>query len=317
MPRRLRYIPPGGSLVEVTTRTIQGRFLLRPCRELNQIVVGILARAARLHDVKVMGAVYLSNHFHLLVWVEDAQQLARFMNYHNGNLAREAGRLHGWREKFWSRRYHAVLVSDEEEAQVARLKYLLSHGAKEGLVRSPLDWPGVHCATALLSGVPLEGRWGSANTTVLDGTRNIPDTKGSEIETLSLSPLPCWESLKEESLRSKLAGLLEQVELEAESTRPPGRGSLPCRRRCRRRILRQDPQSRPRSLARRPAPLVHAVRKKIREGLARGYRWFVAAYRQAARRLREGDRSVSFPIGSFPPPLPFVAPAAVAAARPP
>lgn len=30
MPRRLRFIPPEGSLVEVTTRTQQGRVLLRP-----------------------------------------------------------------------------------------------------------------------------------------------------------------------------------------------------------------------------------------------------------------------------------------------
>lgn len=45
MARDLRYVPPG-SLVEVTCRTIQGRFLLRPSRELNEIVYGILGRAA-------------------------------------------------------------------------------------------------------------------------------------------------------------------------------------------------------------------------------------------------------------------------------
>src|SRR5690242_7802871 len=44
----------------------------------------------------------------------------------------EAGRLVDWREKFWSRRYRAIVVSGEEGAQRERLKYVLSHGAKEG-----------------------------------------------------------------------------------------------------------------------------------------------------------------------------------------
>ena len=56
------------------------------------------------------------------------------MGYFNSNLAREAGRLVDWREKFWSRRYRAIVVSGEEGAQRERLKYVLSHGAKEGLV---------------------------------------------------------------------------------------------------------------------------------------------------------------------------------------
>jgi hypothetical protein len=36
------------------------------------------------------------------------------------------------------------------------------------------------------------------------------------------------------------------------------------------------------------------------------YSWFVAAYRSAAEKLKQGDREASFPIGSFPPGLPFV-----------
>ena len=48
------------------------------------------------------------------------------MEYLDGNLAKEAGRLHGWREKFWGRPYAHVVVSDEPEAQEQRLRYLLS-----------------------------------------------------------------------------------------------------------------------------------------------------------------------------------------------
>jgi len=140
MPRRLRFVPPG-SLVEVTCRTVQGRLLLRPSPILRDLTLGVLARAARLYPVEIHAFAFLSNHYHLLMTVPDAERLARFMNYLNSNLAREAGRLIRWREKFWGRRYQAILVSDEDAAQIERLRYVLSHGAKEGLVASPLDWP--------------------------------------------------------------------------------------------------------------------------------------------------------------------------------
>src|SRR5210317_776399 len=99
MARRLRFIPEGGALVEVTCRTIQGRFLLKPTVELESLVVGVLARAQRLYPVELHAYVFLSNHYHLLLSVESALDLAHFMNYLNSNLAREAGRLNGWKEK--------------------------------------------------------------------------------------------------------------------------------------------------------------------------------------------------------------------------
>jgi hypothetical protein len=49
MGRKLRYIPDGGALVEVTCRTLHGRLLLRPSPELNDIAAGILGRAQRLY----------------------------------------------------------------------------------------------------------------------------------------------------------------------------------------------------------------------------------------------------------------------------
>ena len=45
---------------------------------------------------------------------------------------------------------------------------------------------------------------------------------------------------------------------------------------------------------------------RVRDELWEGYRWFVAAFRDAAEKLRAGDRNAAFPAGSFPPALPFV-----------
>ena len=63
---------------------------------------------------------------HLLIWVDDALQLARFMGYVNSNFGREVARLRKWPDKVFSRRYQAIPVSNEEGAQVGRLKYVLS-----------------------------------------------------------------------------------------------------------------------------------------------------------------------------------------------
>ena len=63
MARRLRFIPEGGALVEVTCRTVQSRLLLRPSPELNDIIVGILGRAQRIYEVMVIAAAFASNHY--------------------------------------------------------------------------------------------------------------------------------------------------------------------------------------------------------------------------------------------------------------
>ena len=276
--------------------------LLRPSPVLNDVTLGVLARAARLASLLVHAYAFLSNHYHLLVRVADAQQLAEFMNYLNSNLAREAGRLARWREKFWGRRYQAVLVSDEEEAQVGRLSYVLAQGVKEGLVASPFDWPGAHCARALSDGTPVAGHWHDRTLESRAQRKNPPlDPQAFiEREELSLAPLPCWESLAPEQYRARVLGLIDEIEADAqrrqEETGKPPRG--------RDAVCRQDPHHEPNRIKRGPAPLVHAADPAVRRGLRMAYFAFLDAYRYAACRLRAGAMDFEFPAGAFPPPLP-------------
>ena len=303
MARRLRYIPPGGALVEVTCRTIQGRLLLRPSAGLNDVIRGVLARAARRSEVPIHAPAFLSNHYHLLLSVTDAQQLAEFMNYLNSNLAREAGRLARWREKFWGGRFQAVIVSDEEEAQVARLSYVLAQGVKEGLVASPFDWPGVHCAQALTEGTPLSGRW--HDRTLESGARRkgipIEPEAFMEHEELQLTPLPCWESIPPEEYRARVLQLIDAIEhdarrLQEETGKAPLGADAVCR---------QNPHHEPNRIKKGPAPLVHAVAPAVRRSLRKAYFAFRKAYRYAAHRLRAGATDFEFPVGAFPPRLPI------------
>lgn len=303
----MRYLPEGGGLVEVTNRTFQGRRLLRPGRKANAIITGAFGRAAERYPVALVALVCMSNHFHLILWVPDARVLARFMGYVKSKMARELGLLHGWTGKLWASRYKMALISSEEAAQVARLKYVLSQGAKEGLVATPLDWPGVHCAEALLTGRSLSGKWvdrtGWYRATERGGGRRVQDFV--ESVQLRFAPLPCWKHLSEQAYRAAVADLLAQIEDEAALYRKEAGIRLRARRQVRRRLLAVHPHTPAKPPKRTRAPRFHAASRQALEKLRAMYRAFVEAYRAAADELRRGNRTVPFPEGCFPPALPF------------
>src|ERR1700709_1212981 len=87
MSRPLRFIPDGGALVEVTCRTLQSRFLLRPRRDLDEIIVGVLGRAQRLYKVRFCGYMCASNHYHFCVADGAAAQSGLPLCYINSHLA--------------------------------------------------------------------------------------------------------------------------------------------------------------------------------------------------------------------------------------
>ena len=104
--------------------------------------------------------------------------------------------------------------------------------------------------------------------------------------------------------RTCCAGLIQQVETEGRSERE-SKGLQPLGVEA---VLRQNPTTRPNKTKKSPAPRFHAVSKAVRKGMWEAYATFVAAFREAADSLKAGDRSARFPVGSFPPALPFVIP---------
>ena len=159
MPRRKRFIAcrEEGTPVEVCSRSIHGRHLLTPTTDFVDVAGGTLGRALEVAPVELCGISMLSSHWHGILIVQDHKQLSRFMGHFNGNLAKEVHRLHDWPECVFPRRFTAMTISDEPEAQWARLKYILSQSVKEGLVESPYDWKGLHAAKPLAQGGYLEG----------------------------------------------------------------------------------------------------------------------------------------------------------------
>ena len=296
-------------MVEVTSRTLHERLLLRPSAEVNEIVKGIIGRAQSKFPVLIHAFVVLSNHWHALLSVDDAAQLAGFMGFVNGNIARELGRLHDWRQRFWGQRYRSIIVVDDDAA-VARFRYILRNGCKEGLVDRPEEWPGVSCVEALTGGAKLSGTWHDRTAESLARRRGQPADPARFTTTyeIELSSLPCWASLSAEEHQQACAALIADIETETRRERADSQ------RECvgREAVLSMHPHNRPVDAKRSPAPAVHASCSQARWTFRRAYAAFADAFRSAAAELREHGRA-EFPAGAFPPRLSFVPALAVAA----
>ena len=305
MARDPRMLYGESGLVEITSRVQQGRFLLLPSPAANDLILGVLGRAQAKYDVLIHAFIFMSNHFHLLLGVVSALQMSRFVGFVKGNIAKELGRLYDWREHFWGRRYHSAPVGnsrDSDETQIARLMYILANGCKEGLVASPLDWPGASSAKALYHGEQImKGTW-------YDRTAQFRAMKRGEnklfpsTETVHLSPCPFLEGRSVDERREFFVAAIHQIEEQTaeihrqNSTEPIGA----------RAIQRRKPHDKPKEFKPSPAPKFHAATPEEYWTMHEARKVKVEAYRDAAERLKRGETDVSFPPGCFPPPLPYV-----------
>jgi hypothetical protein len=77
MPSPLRFIPEEAKLwtdsqgrpiaiVEITVRTIQGRFLMKPTPENTHLLLGVIGRAQSRLGLELYAYAYLSNHGSIL-----------------------------------------------------------------------------------------------------------------------------------------------------------------------------------------------------------------------------------------------------------
>ena len=289
-------------LVEITSRTQHGRYLLRPSARSNDLILGALGRAQAKYGVYLHAFIILSNHFHMIMSVCSVKQMSRFVGFFKGNVAKELGALHDWRENFWGRRYHSASISDYEEEQIARFLYLLSNGCKEGLVASPLDWPGVSTARALYRGeTTMQGTWYDRTAQYRALHRGeyklFPST-----ETVRLSPLPFLKERSLDEQREFVTEAVRQVEQEtAQKNNENGTKPLGARA-----IQRQKPHDKPKEFKASPAPKFHAANRDEFWTMYNARRAKVADYRVAAERLKRGETDVRFPEGCFPPRLPYV-----------
>lgn len=280
----------------MTARCFQARLLLRPSADANEIVGGTLARAVRMYGVELFAFVVASNHLHLLIRAKNGN-LPKFMQYLLSNIAKKVGQLVSWRGGLWERRYSAEPVIDDL-ALVGRLRYILSHGVKEGLVKRCAEWPGLSCLDQLLGNGIRQFHW-------LDWTarwkyirrspkaRALFDKRWAHPVELEIKPLPCWAQLSETQRHVRISELVTSIERDG---RVSGNGVMG-----RMAVMQQLPQRRPSRVKRSPRPLCHASTQQGYEGFRELYRSFVTSFSEASKRWRSGQLSAHFPRFSIRP----------------
>lgn len=282
----------------VTARTFQARMLLTPKPMVSEAMAGVLAKAVSLTGVRLYGFVAASNHVHLLVGARGAA-LSRFMQYLLGNVAKKVGRLAGWRGSFWQRRFSAEPVLDDE-ALVGRLKYILAHGVKEGLVETPEEWPGLSCLPLLRSEAPVKTkffhwarRWQKG--ALREGGGDVWNDAWAEEVALQVHPLPCWEGLSRERRLRAVDDIVEGIVAEGREAHARVRGAG--------EVIAEEPQREPRYAKKSPRPLCHASTRERWKAFRQTLMDWVTAFRRASALYRAGDVAAEFPPWSFRPTL--------------
>ena len=296
-------------------RTVQGRFLLRPDDKghLAILIAGVLGRAQELYpSVRLYADAWLSNHAHLLI-KGCFPEVSSFFGFVEREISRRWGSVIGWEGSMFQKFRSSALPTPR--SQLKALSYVLAQSAKEHLVASPLQWPGVHCAKDLPSGFTRRGIW-------FDGTaygrerhkrlarktdRSVPDRRDFErVSVVRFAKLPVLAHLSNQQYREYVAALVKQIETDAaEELRRTGRELLG-----RGAVLRVERESRS---ALPPTPWFEKRRRMICwarryacETLAylRRYWEFQKSFREASRSFLAGQIDARFPEGAFRPCVP-------------
>ncbi|HVV87154.1 MAG TPA: hypothetical protein VHE35_29140 [Kofleriaceae bacterium] len=283
-------------MYEVTVKTIQGRYLLRPSREVRDVILGVISQAqSRYAGIALYAFVFTRNEATLLLSSSDETQMSRFMCYVLGSISRRLGRLLDWSGKLWHGRYRAVPILDEE-AITLRLRHVLARGVDEGLIESPKDWPGATCVPALLDAMTLEGTWVDHDRQASLRAAGLEPPPSAYVHPyrVTLTPLPAWAALPRSEQQGRYRAMIDSIEFEHLVERQgPVLGLV--------ELQAQDPFSRPPTTRRaRIAALCHSTSTALVDGFRAAYRAFCAMFRAAARAVTPASREARALVAAFP-----------------
>ncbi len=299
MGRPLRY-QKADAIYFVTNRTRDQQYLFKPCKEVNQIILGLLAKLADKYDIEIFAFVIMSNHFHMLVRSQ-GRVLHRFMGEFQQQLTIKLQKLWGYTGSSYERRFTATEILDDQ-ALLDKLRYTICNPCESNLVRHPKQWPGLTSWTIHETKKPMVGKvvnrkryWAIKRT---KAGKEMSETqlleKATEEYELEMAKLPMFEDLDEEAYHQQVLDLCEDYARELDDKR-----IVPCVGR--KDILAQKWYDSPNNPKKAPRPICHTTsaekRKEYFEEL-----WEVTdRYKQAVGKFRKGKTQVQFPEGTIPP----------------
>ncbi|HEX9186147.1 MAG TPA: hypothetical protein VGB87_03670 [Vicinamibacteria bacterium] len=279
-----RQVLPGTTYL-VTRRCLARQLFLRPSRTVNQVLLYLLAVAAERYGVLLHAFCVLSNHYHLVVTDPDGR-LPAFQQFLDALAARALNAHLGRWETLWAPDSYSAVVLPSPADVVAKAAYVLANPVDAGLVAAGSAWPGLWSAPERVAGEPFRVKRPEHFF--------APDGAMPEEATLRLTTPPGFHSA--ERFRAELAQALAEREEKARTLRRGRGGFLGVAR-----VLAQKATARPRG---------GEPRRNLNPRLAGRDKWkrieaigrlleFLASYRDALARRRQGQSHVVFPSGTY------------------
>jgi len=279
---KARPVVPG-AIVVLTRRCHDRRFFLRPGGEICPALEYALAVASGLYGMKIIGVVFMSDHYHLLLWDPHARY-PDFARYLNSLIARMVNHRRGRSDSLWDGRQLHVDVLLTAEAVERKLVYLLCNPVAAGLVERGRDWPGVRSTPQVYV---TESRVVKRPTWFFDPAGDMP-----EEATLEYVVPPTHEHMTPKEFAALISERVAQREAEHRAAqRASGRPFLGPRG-----VLRQRWWDRARSPEQRTRRTPRSSGKGAHHKAAqKAFKAFEVAYGAALEAWRGGDRDVAFP----------------------
>ncbi|MSQ83026.1 MAG: hypothetical protein EXR77_08945 [Myxococcales bacterium] len=210
--RQIRFLPTT-FLVEVSRRTLNGKFLFDPVENPHtaEAFHAIIARAQQEHGVDVHAYFVMSNHYHALYSSSNLDALADFLRDVHSEMARYSNTIHELTGPVFAGRCHIKPVFPDEATTTNRLAYIMGQAVKiKGSRWTIDDWPGANTNRALMYGDKLDGRHFDNARKILESRRKggpQADDEYTSRPEVVLTVLPCWKHLSVDDQRVRYRAL--------------------------------------------------------------------------------------------------------------
>jgi len=317
--RLLKY-HPHGSVLFVTFSVEEGLLLLaNPLCE--AIIKSCFARAQHMHPVDICHLVVESTHLHLLLVVNDPDDVSGFIRYFKTESAHMLNRVLGRAKRtIWCEGYDSPVVLTPIRALTA-IAYLYSNPAKDNLVETIGIYPGVSSWRMFLQKEytklwkrlrrPALRELPPASHGLLGYTEEAERllTDASKSHEFRLSPNAWLEAFgivepkEQQKWNATLVARVKTLELRAAKKRAVAARSVMGRE----RLINQPLNTtyRPKRSGKRMCCL--SEDRSTRIDFINFLKDLYAEARKIAERWKLGDYALPFPLGLYPPSMPKLA----------
>jgi putative transposase len=284
---KVRKINPN-KLYLITRRCSGRKKLLRPGKEVNQIVAFAVARAALKHGVLIHGYCVMSNHWHAIV-TDVMGTLPKFVRDVHRNIAQCLNIRWIRDEYFWDNSEPSYVWLLDEEAVLEKLLYVMMNPVAAGAVAHQRSWPGLVTKPEQICGKSF--------TVKRPRYYYSKSGKMPEETTLTYTRPPIFEHLSDEEFTEMVQNLVIEREKEIHADMRKRGTWFEGRRKVLAAPHTESAKSKPKEKGINPE--VASKNPELRKRALQMIRDFRNAYREAYEQWKKGIHSVVFPAGTY------------------